>query len=132
VHGDTHLGNLYEDPDGTPGFFDSQPHKAPSMVEVTYHLTCALDMADRRIWERELVAHYLAELARCGVDVPRLDDAMRQFGMFLAYGYMIFLVNESQYQPEAVNTAYTARFSTAMLDHGTKDLLGSAVAASAT
>lgn len=126
VHGDTHLGNLYEDPDGSPGFFDSQPHRAPPMVEITYHLTCALDTADRSRWERDLVRHYLEELARCGVEPPSVDDALRQFGMFLAYGYLIFLVNESQYQPEAVNTAYTARFSAAMLEHGTKELLGSA------
>lgn len=125
VHGDTHLGNLYEDPDGTPGFFDSQPHKAPAMVEVTYHLTCALDTADRSGWERALVSHYLDELGRHGVDAPAVGEAMHQFGVFLAYGYLIFLVNESLFQPEAVNTAYTARFSTAMLEHRTKELLAS-------
>jgi Ecdysteroid kinase-like family len=129
VHGDTHLGNLYEDPDGTPGFFDSQPHQAPPMVEVTYHLTCALDMPDRRRWERQLVQHYGEELARHGVEAPELANLMLQFGVFQAYGYMIFLVNESEFQPEAVNTAYTARFSAAMLDHGTKELLESATLA---
>src|SRR5262249_5895367 len=67
VHADTHLGNLYEDLDGTPGFFDSLPTKAPSMVEVSYHLTCGLDTADRPRWERSLVQHYLEELARHGV-----------------------------------------------------------------
>jgi hypothetical protein len=125
VHGDTHLGNLYEDLDGTPGFFDSQPHKAPAMVEITYHLTCAIDIADRPRWERDLVAHYREELLRQGVDAPDLENLMLQLGIFLAYGYMIFLVNESLFQSEAVNTAYTARFGTAMLDHGTKDLLES-------
>jgi hypothetical protein len=123
VHADTHLGNLYEDVDGTPGFFDSLPTKAPALVEVSYHLTCALDTADRPRWERNLVQHYLEELSRQGVAPPALDDAMHQFAAFLLHGYLIFLVNESEWQPEAVNTAYSARFSAAMLHHGTKELL---------
>lgn len=123
VHGDTHLGNLYIDTDGEPGFFDSLPHLAPAMYEVSYHVTCALDVPVRRAHERRLVAHYREELIRCGVDAPSLDDFMHQFGCFLANGYAIFLVNASAFQPEAINTAYTARFSSAMLDHDTIGLL---------
>jgi hypothetical protein len=123
VHGDTHLGNLYIDPDGTPGFFDPVPHHAPSMVEISYHMACALDTADRQRWEGSLVQHYLDELAGCGVTPPSFDDAMRQYGIFLALGYLIFIVNESFFQTEAINTAYTARFSAAMIDHDTIGLL---------
>lgn len=123
VHGDTHLGNLYIDTDGEPGFFDSLPHLAPAMYEVSYHVTCALDVPVRRRHERALVAHYRDELVRCGVDAPSLDTFMHEFGCFLANGYAIFLVNASEFQPEAINTAYTARFSSAMLDHDTIGLL---------
>lgn len=123
LHGDTHLGNLYVDIDGEPGFFDSLPHLAPAMYEVSYHVTGALDVPVRRAHERALVAHYREELIRCGVDAPSLDDFMHQFGCFLANGYAIFLVNASEFQPEAINTAYTARFSSAMLDHDTIGLL---------
>lgn len=123
IHGDTHLGNLYIDTDGEPGFFDSLPHLAPAMMEVAYHITGALDVPVRRKHERELVEHYRQELIRCGVDAPSLDDFMHQFGVFLANGYAIFLVNASEFQPEAINTAYTARFSSAMLDHDTIGLL---------
>jgi hypothetical protein len=123
IHGDTHLGNLYVDVDGEPGFFDSLPHLAPAMYEVSYHVTGALDVPDRRRHERELVAHYRDALIRSGVDAPSLDDFMHQFGCFLAYGYMIFILNASEFQPEAINTAYTARFSSAMLDHDTIGLL---------
>jgi hypothetical protein len=125
VHGDTHLGNLYIDPDGTPGFFDSQPHRAPGMMEITYHLTGGLDTADRRRWDRALVQHYLDALRGQGVTPPAFDDAMHQFGVFLTLGYCIFMVNESFFQPEAINTAYTARFSAAMIDHDTAGLLQS-------
>lgn len=123
LHGDTHLGNLYVDTDGEPGFFDSLPHLAPAMYEISYHVTGALDVPVRRRHERQLVAHYREELIRCGVDAPSLDEFMHQFGCFLANGYAIFLVNASEFQPEAINTAYTARFSSAMLDHDTMGLL---------
>ncbi|MDR2857126.1 MAG: hypothetical protein LBV50_04680 [Novosphingobium sp.] len=123
IHGDTHLGNLYIDTDSEPGFFDSLPHLAPAMYEISYHVTCALDVPIRRRHERALVAHYREELIRNGVDAPSLDTFMHEFGLFLANGYAIFLVNASEFQPEAINTAYTARFSSAMLDHDTIGLL---------
>ena len=123
VHGDTHLGNLYIDVDGEPGFFDSLPHISAAMQEITYHITNALDVPDRRAHERTLVAHYRYELASYGVEVPSLDELMRQFGIFLANGYMIFIVNASEFQPEAINTAYTGRYSSAMLDHDTIGLI---------
>jgi len=123
IHGDTHLGNLYIDIDGEPGFFDSLPHKSAIMQEVSYHVAGALDVPDRRAHERDLVAHYRYELAACGVEPPPLDELMHQFGVFLANGYMIFIVNASEFQPEAINTAYTGRFSSAMLDHDTMGLI---------
>lgn len=125
VHGDTHLNNLYVCPDGTPGFFDSLPGRGPGMMEVTYHLTCAVDLADRRRWEGALIQHYLDELRRHGVQPPGIDEALRQYAAFLLNGYIIFLVNESFYQPESANTAYAARFSAAMIDHDTMGLLTS-------
>jgi hypothetical protein len=123
VHGDTHLGNLYVDPDGTPGFFDSLPGRGPAMEEICYHVCGALDLADRRRWEGALVQHYLEELGAAGVEPPAFEEAMGQYSVFLARGYLVFLCNEAVYQPEAINTAYVARFSAAMLDHGTAELI---------
>lgn len=123
IHGDTHLGNLYLDPDGTPGFFDPQPLQAPAMVEVAYHIAGALDPMDRPRWEGPLVQHYLDALQRQGIDAPDFDMAMRQYSAFLVLGYCIFLVNASDFQPEAINTAYTARFSAAMIDNRTLEVL---------
>lgn len=118
-HGDTHLGNLYVDVDGTPGFFDSLAGRAPAMLEVTYHIGCALDTADRPRWEAALVQHYLDELKQAGVAAPEFEEAMRQYAIFLVFGYCIFLINDAVFQSEAVNTAYAARFNAAMLDHDT-------------
>jgi hypothetical protein len=123
VHGDTHLGNLYVDGDGAPGFFDSLPGRSPAMEEVSYHLCGALDLGDRRRWERPLVMHYLEALKAAGVTPPSFDEAMHQYGVFLARGYLVFLCNEAFFQAEAINTAYVARFSSAMLDHDTLGLL---------
>lgn len=127
VHCDTHLGNLYIDTDGAPGFFDSLPGRAPPMLEIAYHLACALDTADRPRWEGALVRHYLDGLAQNGVDTPGFDDAMRQYGIFLAFGFAVFMLNAAIFQPEAVNTAYTARFSAAMIDNDTIGRLASIV-----
>ena len=123
VHGDTHLGNLYIEPDGTPGFFDSLPSHQPWAAEISYHITAALDIPDRAEWERSLVQHYLDELRRHGVDAPAIGEAMEDYAMFLARGYYIWLVNDTFYQPEANNTACTARFSAAMVDNNTKELI---------
>lgn len=123
IHGDTHLGNLYIEPDGTPGFYDSLAGRAPPMMEVAYHITCALDLADRPKWECSLIQHYLDELRRHGVDAPAYDEAMYQYAIFLTFGYYIFLVNSPVFQTETINTAYAARFNAAMLEHDTYNLL---------
>ncbi|MGF6303793.1 MULTISPECIES: ecdysteroid 22-kinase family protein [Paraburkholderia] len=119
IHGDTHLGNLYVTADGKPGFFDAQVSRAPWSLEVSYHICSALDIADRRKWERPLLAHYLTHLAANGVETPAFEVAWQDYRRDLIYGYFIFAINETRFQTEAVNTAYAARFGAALLDHGT-------------
>ena len=125
VHGDTHLGNLYIETDGTPGFFDAQVARGPWQLEVSYHLICALDIADRRRWERPLLGHYLEALSAHGVVAPDFDLAWEAHRRELAYGLFIFLINETRFQTESINTAYAARFGSAALDHDTYRLLQS-------
>jgi aminoglycoside/choline kinase family phosphotransferase len=123
LHGDIHLGNLYIDTDGTPGFFDTLASRGPGMLEVSYHVSAALDSAERPGAEVALVQHYLEELRRAGADAPTLDDAIRQYGIFLLYGHFIWMTTDAYRQTEAVNTANAARVSSAMLDHDTIGLL---------
>jgi hypothetical protein len=123
LHGDIHLGNLYIDRDGTPGFFDTLASRGPGMLEVSYHISAALDAADRRRSEGALVQHYLDELSRNGVEPPPFDEAMRQYAILLLYGFFIWMTTESHYQTESVNTANAARVSAAMLDHDIMGLL---------
>jgi hypothetical protein len=123
LHGDVHLGNLYVDTDGTPGFFDPLASRGPGMLEVAYHVSASLDTADRPGRERALVEHYLHELRRNGADPPSVDDAMHQYAVFLIYGLFIWLTTESHYQAETVNTANAARVSAAMIDHDSVALI---------
>lgn len=48
---------------------------------------------------------------------------MHQYAVFLIFGYYIFLINDPVFQAEIVNTAYSARFNAAMLDHDTFALI---------
>lgn len=122
VHGDTHLGNLYILEDGTPGYFDAQVARTAWHHEVSYHIVCAADLADRSRWERDLLAIYLDALARNGG--PRIDFevAWLDYRRSIVWGLFIFLTNEVRFQTEAVNTAYAARFSQAALDHDLRGL----------
>lgn len=119
LHGDIHLGNLYIEPDGTPGFLDTLASRGPGMLEVAYHISGSLDVADRPKWEGALVRHYLDELQRAGTPAPKYDEAMAQYAVFLLYGYFIWITTESHYQAEAVNTVNAMRSTMAMLDHDT-------------
>lgn len=120
THGDTHLGNLYIDADGEPGFFDQQVRAAPWHYDVTYHLIGGLDIADRRRWDRALLAIYLEALRSHGIDAPDFDTAWQALRRESPWGLFVFLINEPTFQTEAANTAYAARFATAILDWGVR------------
>lgn len=118
LHGDIHLGNLYIDVDGEPGFFDSLASTGPGMLEVSYHISASIDTSVRAQWEGSLVQCYLDELAANGVNAPTFEDAMDQYNVLLLYGYFIWMTTESDRQFEPINTANVARVSNAMLHHG--------------
>jgi hypothetical protein len=125
AHGDTHLGNLYLEADGTPGFFDLQVRRSCWVQDMAYHLVCALDIEDRRGWERRLLTFYLARLAAHGVArPPGFEQAWDDYRREIVYGLFIFLINETRFQTESTNTAYAARFGAAAADHGSFELLG--------
>ena len=127
-HGDTHLGNLYMEPDGTPGFLDPQMRRAPWATDFANHLVVALDPVDRRVWERPLLNAYLRALARHGVDVPSFEEAFFLYRCHIAYALLCWIFNTDRFQPEEINTAVCMRLGTAAIDHGTFDLLRSAPA----
>lgn len=123
IHGDTHLGNLYEEADGTPGFFDSLSRQEPGISEAAYHICNALDPMERRKHDRDLVAHYRDELIKRGVPVPSLWEMMHQYTTFLVLNLITFFVNPTYYQTEAFNTAHAVRAAMAILDNNGYDLV---------
>jgi len=123
IHGDTHLGNLYIDEHGNPGFLDAQVSRVPWHHELSYHVICALDSADRARWEPALVERYLGALRAQGIETPGFDEAWLSYQRSSAWVLFVFLTNPSIYQPESVNTAYAARFSAAALNYNLKRIL---------
>ena len=71
LHGDPHIGNTYLLGDGNGGLLDWQLMvKGRWAHDLTYLLVTALDPDDRRKHERDLIATYLDELRRRGVERP--------------------------------------------------------------
>ena len=124
IHGDCHLGNVYVDVDGEPGFYDSLPRREPPYFELCYWITCAMDVLDRREADHMLVRHYAQEAQRHGVNTS-YEECLYYYKIFLMMGWMYFIVNSTDFQTEWFNTFHAARFHAAMLDHGTYELITS-------
>lgn len=76
VHGDTHLGNTYFLPDGSCGLLDWQlMGRGHPMHDVSYIISTALGIAERRKHEQDLLRHYLDRLAAAGVTTAPGFDA---------------------------------------------------------
>ena len=85
IHGDPHIGNLFDD-HGRTGFLDWGIVKLGSaMRDVSYFLTMAMDPADRRAHEHDLLARYLEARAACGGTPLSFDDAWTAHRLHAAY-----------------------------------------------
>lgn len=122
--GDEHLGNLYIEKDGTPGFLDFQSAFDPWCQGIAYFISNALDPLDRRKWERDLLAHYFDRLSAYGVDAPSFDAGWDAYCKYLLKPYFVWLTNGSYFQTESVNTANCIRGAAAVLDNDTFGRLG--------
>ena len=119
VHGDAHLGNLWFDATGRPGWLDWQAAGPGAWdADAAYFLVGALAPEVRREHERDLLGAYLTELRRAGVaDPPAPDAAWRAYLHRLPYG-MLGLLCTPEMQSEAFCRAMGRRFATAIDDHG--------------
>jgi len=81
VHGDTHLGNTYFLPDGSCGLLDWQlMGRGHPMHDVSYIISTALTIAERREHEQDLLRHYLDLLASAGAAaVPSFDSVWDEY-----------------------------------------------------
>lgn len=120
VHGDAHVGNSYVDAEGRPGMLDWQcVRRSGWAFDVSYYLTSALSVEDRRKHERELLKDYLGAFVAAGGPAQDWDEAWSDFGLALGYGFSAWLANDPALQSERNNTIVSHRFAWAIVDHGT-------------
>ncbi|SCW38942.1 Phosphotransferase enzyme family protein [Sphingobium faniae] len=124
IHGDEHLGNLFVEPDGKPGFLDYAGRPDSWNLGLAYFLIHALDVADRRAWEKMLLTRYLDRLRRNGIDAPAFEDAWFAYRCASVLMLGIWINNSPRWQPETINTANCVRAAAAVLDHDALALLG--------
>lgn len=125
VHGDTHAGNLFFEPDGRPGLMDWQcAQKANWAHDVMWTIICGMATEERRTHERPLLRHYLAELAHHGAPAPDFDDAWLAYRQCAMYGVSCGVANPYDMQSEEVTCISAERILAAVTDLETARSLG--------
>lgn len=127
LHGDPHPGNVYllADGDGA-GLLDWQAvRRGHPLRDVTYHLVLGMTIPDRRAHERDLLAHYVAELAAHGGPRIDADEAWLQHRRMAAYAYVaaMFTSGLGGLQNAEIADAGLKRSSAAIADLDTAALL---------
>lgn len=124
-HGDAHLGNMFFEPDGTPGYLDWQSwQEGPYMHDVAYSIIGNIRVEDRRHAEKDLLAGYLAALKANGVvSPPSFEDAWEAYRRHAMHGFMWPFTPEEM-QPLDIVTAEGDCFGAAVVDLDTFGALG--------
>lgn len=126
LHGDTHLGNTYLLPGDRGGLLDWQLMvRGHHMHDVSYLITTALPIAERRRHERDLLTWYLDRLAAAGVrDLPPFEDTFREYRRALIWGvYIGWLTTPVVNYGWEINVVNHLRLVTAYEDHDTAKLV---------
>ena len=85
IHGDTHIGNLFVD-HGRVGFLDwGIINVNTPMRDISYFMTMAMSIEDRRANERDLLRLYLDLRNAAGATEITFDDAWRAHRIHAAY-----------------------------------------------
>jgi len=116
THGDAHLGNTYITADGQPTFLDWQAVcLGPPLDDVAYFVTGALETAERRACERDLLRHYLRALVAHGVAVPSLEEAWTSYRCYSVHG-ILWAVTPPIMQTRINVRAMAERHAAAIID----------------
>jgi hypothetical protein len=76
LHQDVHPNNWFALPDDSLHLYDWQGIGAGGWaLDLSYALSAALDIEDRRAWKRDLIALYVDQLANAGGRPPTVDEA---------------------------------------------------------
>jgi aminoglycoside phosphotransferase (APT) family kinase protein len=110
------LGNTYITADGQPTFFDWQAVcLGPPLDDVAYFLTGALETADRRACERDLLRHYLRALTAHGAAAPSHDEAWNSYRCYSVHG-ILWAVTPPMMQTRINVRAMAERHAAAIID----------------
>jgi hypothetical protein len=132
IHGDSHIGNLFEDPGaGEPeiGFLDwAVISRGPGIRDVAYYLSNSLPMALRRAEERALLTRYRETLLTEGAPAPDADTLWHRYRLHVAYSWVAAATTASmgeKWQPKEVTMPSLERATAAIADLGTVELFRS-------
>ena len=119
-HFDLHIGNTYFDSTGRPGILDwTCTRRGVWAHDVNYFLISALDIKNRRRWDKDLLRGYLDDLASYGAPAPDFDVAWTEYIRQSLFGLMMWLFTTPDMQNEETCVACIARFAAAMHDYDT-------------
>jgi thiamine kinase-like enzyme len=123
LHSDVHIGNWYRTADGRMGLCDWQcAARGHASRDLAYVLSAALEIEDRRSWERELVRRYherLESSAERGFDA---DELWRQYRRQMLHALLMWTPTlcHSEHlpdmQPEAASLCMIERMTAAIDD----------------
>lgn len=131
LHGDLHPTNTYITREGNVGICDWQCGLRGSWAhDYAYAMATALDVEDRRAWERELLALYVERLEAGGG--PRLspDAAWLAYRRALFYPYFAWVYTlgrsrlQPRFQPAEVSLIMIGRIAAAIDDLGALAAVG--------
>jgi len=119
VHGDAHVGNLFED-HGRPGFLDwGVIGRTTGVRDVAHFLASGFDTALRRREQGDLLARYRAQLERSGAPAPSAEDLWRRYRLHVAYSWVAAtttIAMGDEWQPLEVTRKAVARCNAALED----------------
>lgn len=124
IHGDPHIGNLFFERDGRPGYLDWQTTMRGNWAhDVAEFMVTALSIEDRRRHESNLLAHYLGCLADYGVTPPAPEQAWHAYVRHLVWGFM-WVLCPTLLQSEEACTRNSERAGAAIRDLNVIESLG--------
>jgi aminoglycoside phosphotransferase (APT) family kinase protein len=125
LHGDTHIGNCYQLPDGRFGLLDWQLMRIATWAnDVAYAIVTALDVDTRRASERDLLRHYLAELTARGIAAPPWEQAWLHYRQQMVWGIFAWTVTPTSMYSEQLLDELIRRSVAATEDLDTYSALG--------
>ena len=125
-HGDAHIGNTYRLPDGTAGLYVWQlTSRGFCMHDISYIITTALSVAERRAHERDLLAYYREQLlAKGALEVPTLDELWLEYRRAMVWNaYIGWLITPVANYGREIPTMAVLRTLTAYDDLETRQSL---------